>query len=83
VEGEIGTLRLRVSKRAAFAAATLVVLHFIAAAYVQATGMLYDQGDLEGLLWWLVVFWVLPVIALITLVLSLAKHRRNRNGSGN
>ncbi|HYI39941.1 MAG TPA: hypothetical protein VE053_06450 [Allosphingosinicella sp.] len=70
------------SSKAAIAAAALVVLHLIATVYVQATGMAYDQGDMVGLLWWLVAFWVLPVIALIVLAMSLAVHFLSLNNDG-
>jgi hypothetical protein len=59
-----------------------VVLHLIAMAYVQATDMPYDRGDAVGLLWWLVAFWVLPVLALIVLAGSVGKYLINRNNGG-
>ncbi|NJB89310.1 hypothetical protein GGR90_001462 [Sphingopyxis italica] len=45
--------------------------------------ILYDQGDLEGLLWWLVAFLVLPTAALLTLAISLvAQWLKSKNPSG-
>ena len=75
-------MKAPVSRRAAIAAAALVVLHLIAAGYVQATDMAYDQGDTVGLLWWLVAFWVLPVIASVVLAVSLVRHFLNLSNGG-
>ena len=59
-----------------------MVLHLIAAGYVQATDMAYDQGDTVGLLWWLVNLWVLPVIASVVLAVSLVRHLLNLSNGG-
>jgi hypothetical protein len=75
-------MKVPVSRRAAIAAATLVVLHLIATGYVLATDMAYDQGDTMGLLWWLVAFWVLPVIASVVVVVSLFRHFLNLSNGG-
>ena len=72
-----------VSKRAIYAAATLIGLHILAYAYVVDQRIPYDQGDLEGSLWWLVAFFVLPAIALLTLAVSLiAQWLKSKNPSG-
>jgi hypothetical protein len=75
-------MKVPVSRRAAFAAGALVILHLIAAGYVQATGMAYDQGDAVGLLWWLVALWVLPAIASAVLAVSLVRHLLNLSNGG-
>ncbi|MFC3783438.1 hypothetical protein ACFONB_00290 [Sphingopyxis italica] len=75
--------RRLVSKRAIYAAAILIGLHLLAYAYVVDQRILYDQGDLEGLLWWLVAFLVLPTAALLTLAISLvAQWLKSKNPSG-
>ena len=75
--------RQLVSKRALYAAATLIGLHFLAYAYVVDQRILYDQGDLEGLLWWIVAFLVLPAIALLTLATSFVAQRlKSKNPAG-
>jgi hypothetical protein len=75
-------LKALVSRRAVVAAVALVGLHLIAAAYVQATDMPYDRNDTVGLLWWLVALWVLPLIASVVSIVSIAKHLLNRNNGG-
>lgn len=75
--------RAFVSKRAIYAAAVLIGLHILAYAYVVDQRIQYDQGDLEGLLWWLVAFFVLPAAALLTLAVSLiARWWHSRNSLG-
>ncbi len=64
-----------VSSKAIKVAAALVVLHFLAAWYVWSTNMSYDQGDLLGLLWWLVAFWILPVFAVLIMLLNIFVRR--------
>ncbi len=75
-------MKAPISSKAAIVAGALVILHLIATVYVQATDMAYDRGDMVGLLWWLVAFWVLPVIALIVLAMSLAVHFLELNNDG-
>ena len=71
------------SKRAAIAAVALVAAHLLAFTYVEATDMTYDRGDLLGLLWWLVIFWVLPILAALVLLVSVARHLNDHRDSGN
>ena len=76
-------MRIAVSKRAVLTAAILVACHVLAFAYVEATNMLYDQGDLLGLLWWLVAFWVFPLLAGLVLIVSVAGHLHDHQDRGN
>lgn len=72
-----------VSKRAAWAAVGLLGAHVIAQAYVVSRHVLYDQGGFEGLLWWLVAFFVLPVFAALTLATSvIAQWLQHKKISG-
>jgi membrane protein CcdC involved in cytochrome C biogenesis len=84
VEGAVSPSRRQVvSKRAIYAAAILIGLHILAYAYVVDQRISYDQGDLEGLLWWIVAFLVLPAAALLTLAVSLvAQWLKSKNPSG-
>jgi len=61
-----------VSRKAAITAGALIALHFLAWWYVSFKNMAYDQGDIEGLLWWVVAFWILPVFALLILLINFA-----------
>jgi ABC-type dipeptide/oligopeptide/nickel transport system permease component len=65
--------------RVAISAGVLILLHFLAWAYVVANHVLYDQGGWEGLLWWLVAFLILPALALGTLLVGgIVRWRRHR-----
>lgn len=69
---------MTVSPKAIKIAAALIALHFLVWWYVWFKDMAYDQGDLEGLLWWLGAFWILPAIAVaILLVNFLARWLTN------
>jgi hypothetical protein len=57
LDGKV-TVLFRVSKPALYAAIGLWLLHFGLWAYVDAVEMQYDQGDIWGLLWWIVAFWL-------------------------
>ncbi|WP_144037835.1 hypothetical protein [Sphingopyxis sp. KK2] len=77
------TPRRLVSRNAAYVAAALVAVHLLTHAYVVDQRILYDQGGFEGLLWWLVAFLVLPVVALLTLISSaIAQWLKRKNPAG-
>ena len=75
--------RQLVSKQAIYAAVALIALHILAYAYVVDQRIPYDQGDLEGLLWWIVTFFVLPAAGLLTLAASsVVQWLKRKNPSG-
>ena len=53
--------------RAAGVPLLLIAIHFLIGAYVDWRNIEYDTSGLEGPLWWVVAFWVLPIIALLML----------------
>ena len=53
-----------------------MLLHFAAWAYVIWQQVQYDQGGFEGLIWWLVAFWILPAIGVLTLAASMGAYMR-------
>jgi hypothetical protein len=59
-----------VSTRALVAAFGLMTLHFAIVVYVNWQDVQYDDGSI---LWWLAYFWVLPIAALLTVLVSAAK----------
>jgi hypothetical protein len=62
-----GDRRRLISRRAWTIAGSLIVAHFVVWAYVVWRHVLYDEGGFEGLMWWLVAFWVLPAVGLVWL----------------
>lgn len=61
-----------VSRKVVAAAIGLATSHFVVWWYVWYKSIPYDQGDLEGLLWWLVAFWVLPIFACLIIVANFS-----------
>jgi len=51
-------------------AASLIIVHLVLWAYVISQEIQYDQNDLEGILWWIVAFLILPAIAVIVVAIS-------------
>ena len=51
----------------------LVAAHIAAATYVEWRHIEYDTNGLEGPLWWLVNFWVLPILAVLLLAWHVVK----------
>ena len=72
-----------VSKREAMTALTLIVLHFVTAAYVDARDILYDSRGVEVLLWWVNSFGILLFAALLVVIVSFIRGVVTRRKHGN
>lgn len=64
------------SKVAILWAFALCVLHVLMAIYVVLENVLYDERGIIGISWWLVNFWVFPIIAVLLLLISWLMNRQ-------